>query len=256
MTTGLSAYRALSSASKVAVLVALQQHGEAQPVAAVAREVGLHVNTVRAHLEALVAGGLAERVSERRTSRGRPRVLYLALGRPEDDEVRERLAQELVGGFGVQVDSVAAAAQAAGRRWAADLQDVSADPGSPDGRAVGPDDGARQIAALGRHLVRMGFDPEPDPDAEVVRLRRCPFEQLARQRTEVVCAVHLGLASGILEQVGGPLRADRLEPFVAPSLCLLHLRTDPPDDKARRRADLPTGGSVRGSASGRTPPAG
>ena len=50
-------------------------------VADIAAQTGLHVNTARFHLDALVADGLAERTMEEREVPGRPRVLYRAHGR-------------------------------------------------------------------------------------------------------------------------------------------------------------------------------
>ena len=46
----------------------------------------------------------------------------------------------------------------------------------------------------------------------------------------MICGVHLGLMRGALEALGAPLEATRLEPFVAPHLCLAHLTptTDAP----------------------------
>jgi predicted ArsR family transcriptional regulator len=87
---------------------------------------------------------------------------------------------------------------------------------------------ARQLDALEGHLDRLGFDPARDDDRLRVDLWRCPFVELARQRPEVVCSVHLGLASGVLATAGGPVTAHRLRPFVGRSHCVLELRRTPP----------------------------
>ena len=81
-----------------------------------------------------------------------------------------------------------------------------------------------QLAALERHFEDLGFDPEVDLATLQVHLRRCPLMDLAQQRTEIVCSVHLGLAQGVLARQGGRLVAERLEPFVGPRHCVLHLR--------------------------------
>ena len=47
---------------------------------------------------------------------------------------------------------------------------------------------------------------------------------LAIEHEDVVCAVHLGLMQGMLAELDAPIVADRLEPFVQPSLCVAHLR--------------------------------
>jgi predicted ArsR family transcriptional regulator len=78
-----------------------------------------------------------------------------------------------------------------------------------------------------RLLDEAGFAPEPGQSADgPIRLRRCPFGALARERRDVVCGVHLGLMRGALRQMGAPLDAVALEPFVQPDLCLAHLAPD------------------------------
>jgi predicted ArsR family transcriptional regulator len=60
-------------------------------------------------------------------------------------------------------------------------------------------------------------------------MRRCPFHDLAETHPEVICSLHHGLASGALEEIGGPLEVRALRPFVEPGLCVLEL------SKGRRR---------------------
>ncbi|HWS58182.1 MAG TPA: hypothetical protein VN257_06540, partial [Actinotalea sp.] len=175
---------------------------------------------------------------------------------------RDHLLRLLVEGFGGEMASPADGAEAAGRRWAdrvcaaareAEAAGAGADaaPGVPGAGAspgAGFDAGAgaagagraeslsggqptgmpspaqRQLAALDRQLGALGFAPKVDPGGLEVRLGRCPFPDLARQRPEVVCAVHLGLARGVLEHRDGPLVVDTLESFVEPNVCLLRLQ--------------------------------
>jgi predicted ArsR family transcriptional regulator len=49
---------------------------------------------------------------------------------------------------------------------------------------------------------------------------------VAESNQRVVCAVHLGMLKGALAEMGAPLQATRLEPFVEPTLCVAHLRRD------------------------------
>ncbi|MGP1674531.1 MAG: hypothetical protein ACTS8Z_04880 [Candidatus Limnocylindrales bacterium] len=73
-------------------------------------------------------------------------------------------------------------------------------------------------------LDHAGFAPErPAGAGDPIRLRHCPFGPLAREHRDVVCGVHLGLMRGALREMGAPLDAVRLEPFVAPDLCVAHL---------------------------------
>jgi predicted ArsR family transcriptional regulator/uncharacterized protein (DUF2249 family) len=235
-------------------LLRLLESGGATTVAALAARTGLHANTVRTHLDRLVATGLAVRAPEVRTSRGRPRLVYSPVREHAGEEpgparhldetaARAGLTRLLLDGYGSTAPDVGAAALAAGEALLATLPGAPVpadDPGGPEA----------QVRALGSHLERLGFAPVldeagagPGPAAGVavpagtVRLGRCPFLDLARARPDVACAVHLGLVRGVLDRVGGPVRADRLVPFAGPRRCDLHLvrAADPPGPARPRR---------------------
>ncbi|BFO21055.1 hypothetical protein SHKM778_74430 [Streptomyces sp. KM77-8] len=75
----------------------------------------------------------------------------------------------------------------------------------------------------------MGFAPEAESGTEDgaeqrVRLRHCPFREVAERRQDIVCAIHLGLMRGTVETLRAPLAAERLEPFVTPRVCVATLR--------------------------------
>jgi len=216
-----STYRALASPSRVEILHVLQEQGEL-PLEDISQAVGLHQNTTREHLDRLVEAGFVERKPEHRGTRGRPRMLYRAAEAPGhrslDTHFREHFMRVLVAGYGTEVESPAAEARRAGEAWAAEALEGRELPGEKI-----EDDGLRQLAALELHLDELGLNPEVEVDQLEVHLRRCPFVELARERTEVVCSVHLGVARGILDNEGGPLTADRLDPMVGPSHCVLHL---------------------------------
>lgn len=213
------AYRTLASRSRMEILHLLQQQDGALGVDVVATHVGLHPNTTREHLDRLVAAGFVAREVEHRSTRGRPRLLYRAVERAAasaaDVRARDQLARVLVAGYGRAMRSPAAEAERAGRRWAVE---------HPSDDVVAQDPETGQLQALERHFEELGYDPEVDADALEVHLHRCPLLDLARERTEVVCSVHLGLSRGVLARQGGPLAVDRLEPFVGPEHCVLHLR--------------------------------
>jgi predicted ArsR family transcriptional regulator len=81
------------------------------------------------------------------------------------------------------------------------------------------------VARLTGLLDELGFAPEPRPgeQAPLIALRHCPFLELARTGTGIVCPVHLGLMQGALEAWHAPMTVERLEPFVEPDACLAHL---------------------------------
>jgi predicted ArsR family transcriptional regulator len=80
-------------------------------------------------------------------------------------------------------------------------------------------------AELAEVLDEIGFAPQPVRTGRKrqVLLHHCPFREAAEEHREVVCSVHLGLMQGLLEELGAPVQAERLDPFVEPSLCVTHL---------------------------------
>ncbi|HEX6921147.1 MAG TPA: helix-turn-helix domain-containing protein [Actinomycetes bacterium] len=210
------AHRVLAGVSRVAVLEALRSAGRPLSVQEVADEVGLHPNTVRAHLDLLVDHGHASRAAEQRTTPGRPRLVYAATGKPDEDEGRNYrlLAEILTRYLAAASPSPAAAAVEAGRAF---------------GRGLAGDGTARDETAAVDRLVELldavGFAPEPAPDGVSIRLHHCPFRELAEERQDLVCSVHLGLMQGALAELDAPVSATRLLPFVEPELCVATLGT-------------------------------
>jgi predicted ArsR family transcriptional regulator len=76
-------------------------------------------------------------------------------------------------------------------------------------------------------LEEVGFAPEAVAGGTryQLRLRRCPFREVAENHQDVICQLHLGLMQGALAQMRAPVTADRLEPFAEPSLCIAYLAT-------------------------------
>jgi predicted ArsR family transcriptional regulator len=118
--------------------------------------------------------------------------------------VRDQLVRVLLSGFGRAAAPCEDAAEAIGETWAAEYPcDDDADHASS---------ASAQVAALHRHFTELGFDPELDEESMLLRLRRCPFGDLARQHGDVVCGVHVGLARGLLSRHGGPLTVRSIGP--------------------------------------------
>jgi predicted ArsR family transcriptional regulator len=59
----------------------------------------------------------------------------------------------------------------------------------------------RGTADLAGALAEHGYEPRSGDDG-VIRLRNCPFHQLAEQHREVACGMNLGLIEGILAGLG------------------------------------------------------
>ncbi|MGX4688258.1 helix-turn-helix transcriptional regulator [Streptomyces sp. JNUCC 63] len=200
-------------------------------VAETAERIGVHPNTVRFHLDALVAEGLVVRQVEAPSGPGRPRTVYTP--RPGMDRRGTRsyrlLAQILLGQLASQGPGAREAATEAGRAWGGFLVDPL-----PPSRQPTAERSAARLLTL---LDDLGFAPEPEGGGagkapERIRLRHCPFLELAEEYGQLVCPVHLGLMQGALAELRAPLAATGLEPFAEPDSCLAHLAARPPEAPA------------------------
>jgi predicted ArsR family transcriptional regulator len=60
-------------------------------------------------------------------------------------------------------------------------------------------------------LARQGYEPCLGGDG-IIRLRNCPFHQLAERHREVVCGMNLTLVEGLIDGLG----ADGWQPVLDP----------------------------------------
>jgi predicted ArsR family transcriptional regulator len=186
----------------------------------VAQRMGLHPNTARFHLEALVEAGLAARETEDRETPGRPRIGYRAAADGPAGRRRYRLLAEmlttLIAGT---MPAPSRAAEEAGREWGAYLTEQPA----PYQR-LSAAEAAGKLTAI---MEELGFAPQAEArDGKGqyrLRLRQCPFREVAEHHRDVICSLHLGLIRGALARMRAPVTADKLDPFVEPSLCVAHL---------------------------------
>jgi predicted ArsR family transcriptional regulator len=189
-------------------------------VADVARRLGIHANTARFHLDALVASGAAITALEPPSGPGRPRTVYSPRPGMDRGGIRsyQLLAQILLSHLSSAGPGTADDATQAGRAWGGFL--VGAPP---------PFQHVTDEAAVGRLtglLDELGFGPEPEPDGAVpavIWLRHCPFLELAEEYDQLVCRIHLGLMQGALAELRTSVTAARLEPFAEPDACLARL---------------------------------
>jgi predicted ArsR family transcriptional regulator len=213
-------HRALSEVSRLRILEELDRSQAPLDVNQLAERLGLHHNTIRAHLEVLARAGLVTSSSERRTLPGRPRTVYqLAPAAPaHDDGPGYRLLAEILASYlaGSAADPRAAAVEA-GQAWGRFLVERP----SPFERL----DREQVLERVQRLLAKLGFRPqiESGPDAVRILLHRCPFHDLATRHPEITCAVHQGLMQGALRELRAEVDVNRLDPFVGPSLCVAEL---------------------------------
>jgi predicted ArsR family transcriptional regulator len=211
-------HRALADPSRARILAELADEGplDARELAA---RVGLHVNTVRVHLNALAEAGLVAGAAQPPSGRGRPRVAYHATAAAGDESGRRyRLLAEiltaLVARFG---PGAAAQLEEIGEAWGRYMVESP-----PPYASVGEDEAVERLLEL---LAEIGFEPrlERGTRGRTILMRPCPFLELAREHQDVICPIHLGLMRGALAELGARTRATRLEPFVRPDLCVARL---------------------------------
>jgi predicted ArsR family transcriptional regulator len=156
---------------------------------------GLHVNTVRPHLERMREVGLLDVASYSRGEVGRPQNRYsLAADAPSlglEPSPMPTLAAALL-----------SAAHSAG---------LTSDEMADAGRDLGRDQGAQwsddttALDALIGEQARLGFDPEV-VDLEggaVMAFANCPFRSLAEQHPDLICSLHCGMVEGLVDEMGG-----------------------------------------------------
>lgn len=124
-------------------------------VQAIAEQVRLHTNTVRAHLDQLVDAGLVESEVQERKTPGRPRILFRATpapGRDGPEDSYKVLAEVLANGIRDGEPAPGAVAAKAGRRWGQRRQQQS-------GASAEPLDSARALDRVVALLDDVGFAP-------------------------------------------------------------------------------------------------
>ncbi|WP_145945281.1 metalloregulator ArsR/SmtB family transcription factor [Corynebacterium sp. NML98-0116] len=191
------------------VLDALDSFPEGALLSELSKELGIHVNTVRGHVDELAERGLVGWRVASRTTRGRPSHVY-HVRTPQHHAVMHEyvaLVESLIESLaGFDLD----AARDFGRAWARRNADRFGEP---------PKDFEELAAAVLRSLREMGFDPlvrEADGDASVeVGLQACPF--VAADGTPpaaTICALH----QGFIDATIGPHHLDFM-PFDASGQC-------------------------------------
>lgn len=234
--------RASAGRSRERVLAALRAAGEPLSGRELADRVGLSLTAARFHLGRLIAVGAVRAVAEGRLRPGRPQVLYRAV--PAEAVDGGSAYRVLAGVLAAQVlrSGGPDAAVQAGRAWAAEVpialrgatdppvtRDPAADaPVTPDptaGPAADPE--ASTVQRVLGLLDEGGFEPRLSANHRTIELHRCPFLDLAAERADVVCGVHLGFVQGVLERAGAPTGVRLIPVTDGSGPCLVHLLPRP-----------------------------
>lgn len=207
------------------ILRLLRASAEPRSIASVADELGVHPNTVRFHIDALLRAGRVEQVLGDSAGRGRPPILFRGSRRMDPaGPTNYRLLAGILTDYVARSPDAAEIAAQLGRSTSRGLVESSPHPRAPSKTSA--------VTDLVELLGQLGFEPEPVDGRRTreIRLRHCPFQNLAEQHGEVICSLHLGLMQGALTAMRAPVTVDRLDPFVEPDLCVAHLASKPTDD--------------------------
>jgi predicted ArsR family transcriptional regulator len=189
--------RALGDPTRHAIFRYIADADHASDIAELTAHLSLNHNAIRQHLAKLVAANLIVEAKAPRTTRGRPRLVYVV--HPAADSrwgvvgPYERLSVLLA-----EVLRTGDSPEEVGRRYA--LQ------------ARGPTLAQDPVAQLGEDMDRHGFEPETlrRGDRTEIVLQRCPFESAALTDPDTVCQLHLGIAEGFAELSGGRIVVEQL----------------------------------------------
>lgn len=206
------------------VLKALQSYPEGAKAADVATKLGMHVNTVRGHLDELVLRKAVRVVTAPAKGRGRPSLIFQV--RIPDNK---SIAEEYVSLIGIMAEILAdkdeledwesEKAHTIGRNWAKSMRAQGADLSTPEE--------ARNI--LFRKLRDMGFDPVTRKDDEStitkVDLNACPFVASGVRPSPFLCAIHDGFLSHLTDNESSGKLSLTLHPMMGNGACHVTLQT-------------------------------
>lgn len=193
-----------------------------------AARLGLHVTTIRFHVDQLVAAGVLVTRDER-GGVGRPRRYYAvgAENRPAIDSpdayrvLASMLAEALT-------DEERPSPSAAGERWMNDHRDEVLPATASRRTARTPGAWLAKIGVVIDLLSRWGYSPSirttDDGHTAEILFRDCPLRALALDNPSVVCGVHHGVVVGALDALGEDAEVE-LQPFIEPHLCLARVTT-------------------------------
>ncbi len=186
--------KALGDNTRYAIYLELARSTQPLATADIAESLGLHVNTVRPHLERMRDVGLLEVQSDNRGAVGRPQHRYLA---------RRRCALARARAADVPHPGPdAAAGRRPGRHGRRRTRPTPA--ASRVERTACRSSGARvskrssASSTASASIPRSPATTKPRP----IAFAHCPFRELAEANPDLVCSLHRGLVEGFVDVVG------------------------------------------------------
>lgn len=219
-----------AESSRGRLLALLQDQAKPVSLEELSELSGLHVNTIRTHVEMLRAAGQVDRVRAEAAGRGRPKWLYSAV--VEDGPLR-RLSAELL----AELSSVSSATETSeiARRWRHADQVSATEAANPD-EAIG-------VAA--EALEQLGFDVEVSALGDAVYLGSCPYAHLVDEQP-IICQIHAVAVQQVLVGTGQDVTVASVDVFPRPGVCVARLqRPDLAPQRIITGDQLPTPSTAR-----------
>ncbi len=186
--------RALGDPTRFRIFRYIFEAGRPVDVAELTGYMQLNHNAVRQHLEVLTSAALVVEGQEQRLRPGRPRLLYEA----------DPASAGLWGTPGPYEELATALAEA--MRAGTSTEEVGHRVGLARSRELSRRGAAQDpVGVIEHEMARAGFKParrERGRGLELV-LENCPFESAAAVNAKAVCQLHLGLAKGLAQGIGG-----------------------------------------------------
>jgi len=187
----LDVLKALGDNTRYAIYLELARSPLPLATSEIAELLGLHVNTVRPHLERMRDVGLLVVDAETRGTVGRPQHRYSlsaaapSLGlEPSPWPMLARTLLEAAVAGGLEGDDLAGAGRRQGEADAAAWPET-----------------AECLDSLIVEQAKLGFDPETvdHPAGATIGFAHCPFRAIAEAHPDLVCSLHRGLVEGFVE---------------------------------------------------------
>jgi predicted ArsR family transcriptional regulator len=197
---------AIADPVRLGIVRFLSNRAPATP-AEIADGIGVHLNTVRAHLPGLESAGVLVSAERAVPGRGRRPVEYSVADSSVIAATDFFALAELLAAAVVRTDVGAAELRELGGEWGGYLV----------GRPGRRDPAAAVEAALGR----LGFTARASEDR--VETTGCPCPLLAPDRPDVICTLACGVVDGVLRATGSPHRVARHDNNPPRRACTIHL---------------------------------
>jgi len=200
--------RALGDPTRHAIFEFLSDRTRPVRVAELAEHFAVHPNAIRQHLNKLVDAELVSEATAVPTGRGRPPLEYSV--RPSSENrwgalgPYERLAQLLTEAVATG-DVPEEVGHRAGLREGAAIMSRSRGSRTPTPDPAPSPTERTPLQVFTVEIERQGFEPSLTCHGEHfdVTLGACPFTSAVLTDRDTVCQMHVGLANGVAESIGG-----------------------------------------------------